>query len=397
MNKRFYRNAGGNANQRDASFRGGIPHCEYAIVGVEMSERIYNFSAGPSAMPTEVLERAKSEFMSVRGSGMSVMEISHRSPLFDDILQKAESGLRAAMKVPDNYRVLFIQGGATLQFSMIPMNLLSPDNSADHIVTGHWGELAVEEAGCVGDINVVYSGAADGFTGVPQQGEVRFSKNASYVHYTSNETVDGVQFDYVLDAGALPVVCDMSSDILSQPIDVEKFAMIYAGAQKNLGPSGVVVVVIREDLLDWAPRRLPKQLTYKAYADNVSMPNTPNTWAIYLLGLMCDWLDEQGGAAGVQKVNREKARIFYEAIDKSDGFYKGRAKRSARSLMNVTFSLPSPDLDAQFVEDALKNGFSGLKGHKSTGGIRASIYNAFPLEGVKKFVDFMSEFERKNG
>jgi len=362
-----------------------------------MSERIYNFSAGPAAIPTEVLERAKAEFLSVRGSGMSVMEISHRSKLFDDILGKAEKGLRAAMKVPENYRVLFIQGGATLQFSMVPMNLLSPDNSADHIVTGHWGALAVEEASCIGDINVVYSGAESGFSDVPKQGEVRFSKNASYVHYTSNETVDGVQFDYVLDAGALPVVCDMSSDILSRPIDVEKFGLIYAGAQKNLGPSGVVVVVIREDLLDWAPRRLPKQLTYKAYADNVSMPNTPNTWAIYLLGLTCDWLKEQGGAEGIEKVNREKARIMYEAIDKSDGFYKGRAKRSARSLMNVTFSLPTPELDAKFVEEGEKNGFSGLKGHRSTGGIRASIYNAFPLKGVEQFVDFMSEFERRNG
>ncbi len=364
---------------------------------VAMSDHIYNFSAGPAMMPPEVLEQAAAELRDVRGSGMSVMEISHRSSLFGEILADAESGIRRLLGLPKNYRVLFLQGGATLQFSMVPMNLLAPVDTAEYIVTGYWGKKAAKCAVQYGDVRTVYSGENSGFTTVPQQGEVRVSPNAAYLHYTSNETIDGVEFGYDLDAGSVPVVCDMSSDILSRPIDVEKYGLIYAGAQKNLGPSGLVLVVIREDLLDRSPHELPDLLTYKVLADNDSMANTPNTWAIYLLGLVCGWLEKQGGAAAIERVNREKARLLYEAIDKSDGFYSGRAAADARSQMNVTFSLPSADLDAKFVKEAEANGMSGLKGHRAVGGIRASIYNAFPLAGVEHLVDLMSEFARRNG
>jgi len=348
-------------------------------------------------MPPEVLEQAAAELSDVRGSGMSVMEISHRSDLFGDILAEAESGIRRLMNLPSNYRVLFLQGGATLQFSMVPMNLLAPVDTADYIVTGYWGKKAAKCAVAFGDVKTVYSSEDTGFTTVPEQGEIRVSPNAAYLHYTSNETIDGVEFPYDLDAGLVPVVCDMSSDVLSRSIDIEKYGLIYAGAQKNLGPSGLVLVVIREDLLDRSPRALPDLLTYKVLADNDSMANTPNTWAIYLLGLVCRWLEAKGGPAGIEQVNAEKARVLYEAIDKSDGFYAGRAERNARSRMNVTFALPNAELDAKFVEEAEANGMSGLKGHRAVGGIRASIYNAFPLAGVEHLVDLMSDFARRNG
>lgn len=361
-----------------------------------MSNRIFNFSAGPAVLPEAVLERAKEGMISLGGSGLGVMEISHRSKLFADVLDKAENGIRELLAVPPNYKILFLQGGATLQFSMVPMNLLPSDGSADQIVTGTWGAKAAKEALRFGKVNIIYDGSADRFRSVPAQEELRFDPNAAYVHYTSNETIDGVEFKYDLNGHGVPVVCDASSNILSKPIDVEKYALIFAGAQKNIGPSGVTLVIIRDDLLERRPRDLPALLTYKAIADNNSLLNTPNTWGIYLTSLVCDWLKEQGGVPAIELRNREKAKILYDAIDSSDGYYSPHAAEEARSLMNVTFRLPSEELTEQFCAEAESHGMSGLRGHRSVGGIRASIYNAFPKEGVERLVEFMKDFSSRN-
>lgn len=346
-------------------------------------------------MPTAVLERANEEMLSLQGIGMSVMEISHRSKTFEKINHAAQNGIRNLLNLPADYQILFLQGGATMQFTMIPMNLLSAGGTADYVVTGAWGAKAVKEAARFGTANTVFSGAETGFKVVPRQNELQFNSNAAFVHYTSNETIDGVEFDYDLDGGAIPVICDASSNILSRPLDVSKYALIYAGAQKNLGPSGVTVVIIREDLLEQIPNNLPAIFDFRAYAENKSLLNTPNTWGIYLIDLVCDWLKEQGGLAAIQIANQTKARILYEAIDATD-FYRGHAEKSARSLMNVTFRLPSEDLEKKFCTESAKIGLNGLKGHRSVGGIRASLYNAMPLAGVETLVEFMREFERKN-
>ncbi len=359
-----------------------------------MTKRIYNFSAGPAILPAEVLEKAQNELLSLNGIGMSVMEISHRSKHFAPILEQAENGIRELLQVPENYKVLFLQGGASLQFSMIPMNFLK--SSADYIVTGAWGEKAVKEAKKCGDVNVIFSTKETNFKSVPEQDELNFSQTADYIHYCSNETIDGVEFKYDLDGKGIPVVCDASSNILSKPLDIEKYALIYAGAQKNIGPSGVTLVIIRDDLLEKVPANQFSMLDYRAIAANDSMLNTPNTWGIYLISLVCEWLKEKGGVPAMQKINEEKAKILYDAIDASDGFYSGHAENAARSLMNVTFRLPSEDLEKQFVTEATANGFDGLKGHRSVGGIRASIYNAFPKEGVEALVEFMKDFTNKN-
>lgn len=327
---------------------------------------------------------------------MSVMEMSHRSPEFESVLHKAEAGIRKLLGLPANYRVLFTYGGATMQFSMVPMNLLA-DGHADYITTGAWSEKAIVEARRFGRVNEIFSTKGSGFRSVPAGEEIVVSADAAYVHYCSNETIDGVEFHIDLDTGGIPAVCDASSNILSRPIDVEKYALIYAGAQKNIGPSGVTVVIIREDLLERIPDGLPLLLDYRTYASTDSMPNTPNTWGIYLVGLVTDWLREQGGLAAMAERNREKAKLLYEAIDASDGFYRGHAERAARSLMNVTFRLPSEELEERFCSEAERHGMSGLRGHRSVGGIRASIYNAFPREGVEELVGFMSEFRDENG
>jgi phosphoserine aminotransferase len=357
--------------------------------------RIYNFSAGPAILPAEVLEKAQDELLSLGGIGMSVMEVSHRSKYFAPVLKRAESGIRELLGVPENYRVLFLQGGASLQFSMIPMNFLK--TAADYVVTGAWGEKAVREAKKCGAVNVIFSGKENGFRAVPNQDELNFSQAADYLHYCSNETIDGVEFKYDLDGKGIPVVCDASSNILSKPLDIEKYALIYAGAQKNIGPSGVTLVIIRDDLLDKVPADQFSMLDYRALAANDSMLNTPNTWGIYLVSLVCEWLKEKGGVPWVARRNEEKAKILYDAIDSSDGFYQGHAEKAARSLMNVTFRLPSETLEDQFVAEAEAAGFDGLKGHRSVGGIRASIYNAFPQEGVEELVEFMRNFTQKNG
>jgi len=361
-----------------------------------MTERIFNFSAGPAVLPVPVLEEAQRDMISLPGVGMSVMEISHRSKTFDEIIGRAEAGLRELMKVPSNYHVLFLQGGASLQFSMVPMNFLPADGSADYVLTGSWGKKALKEAKKVGAVNVAATMADGGFTRVPSRDEMSLNPHAAYVHITSNETIEGVQWKREPVVGDVPLVADTSSDILSRQIDVSKYGMIYAGAQKNMGPSGLVVVILREDLLQRIPENLATMLDYRVHVENKSLYNTPNTWGIYILSLVCKWLQEKGGLAGMERENDEKARLVYEAIDATD-FYRGHADIDCRSTMNVTFRLPAEELEKKFVAEATAQGLDGLKGHRSVGGIRASIYNAFPRAGVEALVSFMKDFERRNG
>jgi phosphoserine aminotransferase len=362
-----------------------------------MTQKIYNFSAGPAILPVPVLEKARDEMLSLSGIGMSVMEISHRSKPFAAVLETAESGIRELFGIPANYKILFLQGGATLQFSMVPMNFLRGGETADYVITGAWGKKALKEAKRCGNVNTVFSSAEGGFRNVPEQAELSFSSGAKYLHYTSNETIEGVEFKYDLDGAGAPVVCDASSNILSKPLDIEKYALIYAGAQKNIGPSGVTLVIIRDDLIAQVPENQHSMLDYRLLAENGSMLNTPNTWGIYIISLVCEWLRDSGGLAAMETRNKEKAAVLYDAIDGSDGYYTGHADRKARSLMNVTFRLPSEELEKQFCAEATALGLDGLKGHRSVGGIRASIYNAFPREGVERLVEFMSDFSQKNG
>jgi phosphoserine aminotransferase len=361
-----------------------------------MNERIFNFSAGPAAMPLPVLEKAQSELLSAKGSGMSVMEISHRSELFGRILADAERGLRRLLGIPNDHSVIFMQGGATLQFSVIPMNFLAAGEKAAFIVTGHWGEKAAAEAERFGIADIIYDSKDSGYDTIPKDGEIKIPRDARYVHYTSNETIDGVEFNYDLDGGGVPVVCDASSNILSKPIDIEKYDIIYAGSQKNIGPSGVTVVIVRNELLEIDPgRALPGILDLRRLAKESSMVNTPNTWGIYMIGLVCDWLIGQGGLDVMETRNAAKAQILYDAIDGSDGFYVGHTERDARSKMNVTFRLASEELADTFCREAELVGLSGLRGHRTVGGIRASIYNAMPKEGVERLVEFMRDFRTK--
>ncbi|MGI8566511.1 MAG: 3-phosphoserine/phosphohydroxythreonine transaminase [Pyrinomonadaceae bacterium] len=361
-----------------------------------MTERIFNFSAGPAVLPVPVLEQARDEMLSLPGVGMSVMEISHRSKTFDHIIGGAEQGLRELMGIPANYHVLFLQGGASLQFSMVPMNLLPQGGSADYVVTGSWGKKAVKEAKRVGGVNVAATTADGGFKNIPPQDQLKLDPNAAYVHITTNETIEGVEWHAEPEVGGVPLVADASSDILSHPVPVEKYALIYAGAQKNMGPSGLTVVIIRDDLLARIPENLHTMLDYRTHVENKSLYNTPNTWGIYILNLVCGWLKERGGLAGMGRENEEKAKMLYDVIDATN-FYRGHADSEARSIMNVTFRLPSEDLEKQFAKEATAAGLDGLKGHRSVGGIRASIYNAFPREGVEALAAFMKEFEKKNG
>lgn len=362
-----------------------------------MSQLVFNFSAGPAVMPAAVLDRAAAEIRSLNGIGMSVMEISHRSSHFEKILTKAEQGLRDLLDVPENFRILFLQGGASLQFSMVPINFLGPGQTADYVITGFWGRKALTEARKCGNINVIYSNADGGYRSLPEQGELNFSPDAKYIHYVANETIEGVEFKYEIDGGGIPVVCDMSSNILSKPINWDKYSLIYNGAQKNIGPSGAAVVFIRDEMLGKIPDGLHTLLDYRAISENGSMANTPNTWAIYMIGLVCDWLKDEGGVEVMEQRNIEKANILYNAIDSSDGYYTGHAARDVRSIMNVSFHLATSELDKLFCREAAAVGLDGLSGHRSLGGVRASIYNAMPREGVVKLVDFMQEFSERNG
>ena len=358
--------------------------------------RVFNFSAGPAALPEAVLERAREELLDWHGAGMSVMEMSHRGKEFMSIAQQAEADLRELMAIPDNYKVLFLQGGASLQFAMVPLNLMGQGGRADYYLTGAWSKKAIAEAKRFGEVKVVADTSDSKFTTLPAEGSVSFSPDAAYVHYTPNETIQGVEFPYVPDTGDIPLVADMSSTILSRPIDVSRFGIIYAGAQKNVGPAGLTLVIVREDLIGKAAENVPVMLNYATHAENGSMYNTPPTYAWYLAGLVFQWLKEQGGLERMAEINRRKAAMLYDAIDASD-FYRNPVEKPFRSWMNVPFTLANPDLDAKFLEEAAAAGLKTLKGHRSIGGMRASIYNAMPEEGVKALVDFMADFERRNG
>ncbi len=358
--------------------------------------RIFNFAAGPAVLPLPVLEEAQRDLVALPGVGMSVLEISHRSKTFDDIIQSCEADIRKLASIPDNYHVLFLQGGASLQFSMVPMNLLPSGGSADYIVTGSWSQKAVKEAKRVGTVNIAATTESENFNRIPRQDEIRLAPGAAYVHYTSNNTIFGTQWQYMPDLGTAPVICDASSDMFSRPIDISRHALIYAGAQKNLGPSGVTLVIIRDDLVKRSPATLPTMLNYGVHAENKSLYNTPNTFGIYLMRLTMKWLLGNGGLDGIAKVNERKAARVYAEIDRT-GFYRGHAQKDSRSRMNITFRLPNEDLEKKFAKEATAAGLDGLKGHRSVGGIRASIYNAFPEEGIEALAQFMREFEKKNG
>lgn len=360
------------------------------------TNRIYNFSAGPAVLPLEALEEAREHLLALPGVGMSILEISHRSKAFDEIIQGAEADIRKLAGIPDGYQVLFLQGGASLQFSMVPMNLLPPGGSADYIVTGSWSQKAVKEAKRVGTVKIAGSPEADKFARIPTQAELTLDPNAAYVHYTTNNTIFGTEFGYVPEVGTVPLVADASSDIFSGPVDVSKFALIYAGAQKNLAPAGVTLVIIRDDMLKRTPASLPTMLQYTTHAESKSLYNTPPVFAIYVMRLVLAWLLKQGGLEAVDRVNARKAEKLYAEIDRT-GFYRAHAQTGSRSRMNVTFRLSSEELEKKFAKEATAAGLDGLKGHRSVGGMRASMYNAFPEQGVDALVGFMREFERANG
>lgn len=361
-----------------------------------MEKRVFNLNAGPAVLPEEVLKQAQEELFTLPGSGMSVLEMSHRSKKFDEILLNAKNGLKSLLDISDNYEILFLQGGASLQFSMVPMNLMPPVNKADYIVTGSWSKKAVKEAKRVGTVNVVASTEAENFKRIPKQEEFKLDPEAAYIHFTSNNTIYGTQWSAEPEVGNVPLICDASSDILYKKIDVNKYALIYAGAQKNIGPSGVVVVIIRKDLIERSSDSLHTMLNYKIQAENNSLYNTPNTFGIYMIDLVAKYLLKNGGLDAMYQKNLEKAKIIYDEIDNSDGYYIGHAEIDSRSLMNITFRIKSEELEKKFLDEATKAGFVGLKGHRSVGGLRASVYNAFPIEGAKALSEFMKEFKKNN-
>jgi phosphoserine aminotransferase len=358
--------------------------------------RVFNFSAGPAVLPLSVLEEAQRDLIALPGVGMSVMEISHRSKTFEDLMHKAQDDIRSLADVPTSYKILMLQGGASLQFSMVPMNLLGPGQTADYIDSGSWADKAAKEAKKVGKVNIAATTKAENYSRLPEPAEIRLTSGAAYVHVTSNNTIEGTQWKSLPDVGDAPLVSDTSSDMFSGPIDISRHALIYAGAQKNLGPSGVTLVIIREDLLQRSADTLPTMLNYKVLAENDSLYNTPNTYGIYILGLTMKHLRSIGGLEAIAKVNQRKAAKLYAEIDRT-GFYRGTARTQDRSLMNVTFRLATEELEKQFVKESTAAGFDGLKGHRSVGGMRASIYNAFPEEGIEALVSFMREFERTHG
>lgn len=358
--------------------------------------RIFNFSAGPAMLPEEVLKEAAEEMLDYRGSGMSVMEMSHRSKVYQQIIDEAEADLRQLVGIPDNYRVLFLQGGATLQFGMIPMNLMTVNKKADFIHSGVWTKKAMQDAKLFGEVNVIASSEEDKFNHVPDVKNLQFSKDADYVYMCDNNTIYGTKFKEYPDTGDIPLICDMSSCFLSEPIDVKKFGMIYAGAQKNVGPAGVTIIIIRDDLVARsAELKLPVYLKYSTHAENGSMYNTPPTYGIYICGKVFKWLLANGGLEKRKELNEAKAAILYDYLDSSN-FYRTTVEKDSRSLMNVTFRTPSDELDAAFLEGAKKYKFTNLKGHRSTGGLRASIYNAMPIEGIEALVRYLREFEEEH-
>lgn len=356
--------------------------------------RVYNFSAGPAMLPQEVLEQAAEELIDWHGSGMSVMEMSHRGKEFVSIAEKAEADLRELLSIPDNYKVLFLQGGASSQFSMVPLNLLKMKKTADYINTGYWSKKAITEAKRYCDVNIVASSESTNFTTIPPYSEWSLNPDTAYVHYTPNETIGGVEFHEIPDVGDVPLVADMSSTILSRPIDISRFGLIYAGAQKNIGPAGLTIVIIRKDLIGGALPFTPAMFNYETLAKENSMYNTPPTYSWYIAGLVFEWIKKKGGLKAMAEVNRRKAEKLYRAINESD-FYNNPVSMDCRSWMNVPFTLADPSLDDRFLKEAKEAGLVTLKGHRSVGGMRASIYNAMPEEGVDELISFMRDFEKR--
>lgn len=358
--------------------------------------QIYNFSAGPAVLPRPVLQQVRDELVEYPGAGVSLLEMSHRSTRFAEINASAEAGIRELLGLPASYHVLFLQGGASLQFSMVPTNLLSERATADYIITGIWSKKALQDAMLHCPVRVAATTESGNFRRIPRQEELDFNSYARYVHITTNNTIFGTQWAALPETGAVPLVADASSDILSRPIDVMRYGLIYAGAQKNIGPAGVTLVIVREDMLRPDAANLPAMLNYRVHMKNKSLYNTPNTFGIYMVDLVCKWIKSMGGLAGMREHNERKAQVLYDVIDSTE-FYHGHAEPASRSRMNVTFRLPSPELEKQFLQEATAQGFVELKGHRDVGGLRASIYNAFPMEGVAALAAFMREFERRNG
>jgi len=362
------------------------------------TKRVHNFGAGPAALPLPVLEQVQAELLDHAGTGMSVMELSHRSAAFGEVIEQAEADLRALLGLSSDYAVLFLQGGASLQFAMVPANLRSAGASADYVLTGNWSRAAIKEAAKGGSVRTVGSTEPSGFDRVPAQGELDFDPQAAYVHFTSNNTIYGTQWPTEPEApSGVPLVCDASSDALSRPVDIRRYGVLYAGAQKNLGPAGIAVVVVRQDLLERTPGGLPALMDYRLMAEKRSLYNTPPTFAVYVVGRVLKWLRELGGLAEIGKRNETKAAALYDAIDASGGFYRGHAQKESRSRMNVTFRLSTEDLEKEFLKEAGPADLAGLKGHRSVGGLRASIYNACPIESVRALVDFMADFKKRRG
>jgi phosphoserine aminotransferase len=365
---------------------------------MKSTKRVHNFGAGPATLPLPVLEQVQEELLDYGGTGMSVMELSHRSAAFGEVIEQAEADLRALLDLSSDYSVLFLQGGASLQFSMVPANLRPAGASADYVLTGNWSRAALKEAAKAGSARTVGSTESSGFDRVPAQGELDLDPEAAYVHFTSNNTIYGTQWSTEPEPpSGVPLVCDASSDVLSRPIDIGRYGVLYAGAQKNLGPAGIAVVVVRTDLLERAPGGLPALLDYRLMAEKRSLYNTPPTFAVYVVSRVLKWLRGLGGLAEIGKRNEAKASLLYDAIDASGGFYRGHAQPDSRSRMNVTFRLPSEDLEKAFVKEATAADLAGLKGHRSVGGLRASIYNACPVESVRALVEFMADFKKRRG
>lgn len=359
-------------------------------------KRVFNFNPGPAALPLEVLQQAQAEMLDYRGTGMSVMEISHRSKEFESIIQTADSDLRELLGIPASYKVMFLQGGASLQFAMVPMNLRAAGAPADYVVTGTWSKTAFKEAQKLGSTRLAANMESSGFKELPSS--LDLDPKAAYLHFTSNETIHGVEFvREPLPLPGVPLVCDASSDFISRPIEVSKYALIYAGAQKNAGPAGVVIVIAREDMLERTPANTPAMLDYKTLAASGSLHNTPPCYAIYIAGLTFQWAKKMGGLKAIAERNRAKASLIYETIDQSGGFYRGHAKPAARSVMNIPFRLPAEDLEAAFAAESTKNDLIGLKGHRSVGGMRASLYNALDLKAAEALANFMRDFQKRHG
>ncbi|MWC26855.1 3-phosphoserine/phosphohydroxythreonine transaminase [Paenibacillus sp. MMS18-CY102] len=362
-----------------------------------VTKRAFNFNAGPAALPLEVLQQAQEQFVDFNGAGMSIMEMSHRSALYEQVNNEAQSLLRELFGIPSNYHVLLLQGGASTQFASVPLNLLHAGQTGAYVMTGSWADKAIKEAKLFGETAIVASSESDKFNRIPDLSSIQLPDNAAYLHITSNETIEGTQFTTYPDTGNVPLVADMSSDILCRPVDVSKFGLIYAGAQKNLGPSGVTIVIVREDLAANSPKTIPTMLRYDTHAKNDSLYNTPPSFSVYMANLVLKWLKGKGGVEAVEQYNRNKTKLIYDTIDNSGGFYRGFAQEESRSIMNITFRIHSEELEKLFVKESEAEGFVGLKGHRSVGGLRASTYNAVPLESCQALAQFMAEFQKRHG